>query len=718
MSDRRRAAATATAGYGLVAGGGALRGHAIDAAHTAIGADGPGERMIPSSLAVYAARRHRVPTAGRLVRRWSAGTALVTLGAPAAAKGTVDLLHRRRTAVAKTQQRRRSVVHDAVGGTADAWRDKSRGLVSGAPVRVRAVPVAAAAGGAGAGSLLAHRLVDLAARRAPVPGPLRAAVTASAAVPGALATLPASRRYTRRHGYDPQPTGGLRRLSKADYLGARVTPRQQRLRVYAAGGAPIPLVGPVAAARQAGRYAPPGQRLEHQARTAVGGPVAGTAAGVGAAYGAAHVADRSQAVQRATQGVHDAAQRVASHLPHSSRPNPVKMKLAPAVASLKRSAALRPLVSSPRRAVAAAVGYHSTKFVVGNIGGQLAESRNLAAQREYNARHRIHAAGAVAKADTTLMSDRQRHLLVRRKRRAAVLAVGGGTAGLASLGLHLAARTPKVAAAIPNLARHRETALVASGGIGGVAAYNGALISHREAKSERQALAKRVSDRPATAWVNSTQALADRLERGQRGRKLRRPAAGVLRQLSYDATPAAHLARLAGVHKSAPLATSLTPDEAHHLVHGKGGYGLTGTLPHNLGRDERMRAYEARYVASGGHKARHWQNVAQGAEVARNAGLAGATAAGASWLAAGSPRLRPLGRLAVRHAPKLARVTTPAIKHRAERAAVAAGTLGGGAELTEEWAKHRRASYASAPGAVAASALRRMQNYPAGGGTP
>lgn len=132
-------------------------------------------------------------------------------------------------------------------------------------------------------------------------------------------------------------------------------------------------------------------------------------------------------------------------------------------------------------------------------------------------------------------------------------------------------------------------------------------------------------------------------------------------------------------------------------------YDTKGPLPKTLSRDQRMKAYEGRYIASGGRTAEKWKRRADTAEVARNVGLVGATVSGAALLAS---RGKKTG-LALRRTA-LGRKATP---HRMESTALASGVAGGASELYGEHARARRASYANSPAGVAGSALSRMQAY-------
>ena len=136
--------------------------------------------------------------------------------------------------------------------------------------------------------------------------------------------------------------------------------------------------------------------------------------------------------------------------------------------------------------------------------------------------------------------------------------------------------------------------------------------------------------------------------------------------------------------------TTMSDKEARQLAR---RYDTRGPLPGHLNREQRMKAYEARYIAAGGRKAEKWKHRADAAEVGRNVGLAGVTAAGALTLARKAPIVRRIPH------------------HVLERVAVGAGTFGGASELYGEHARSRRASYQNSPAGVAGSALSRMQAY-------
>lgn len=135
----------------------------------------------------------------------------------------------------------------------------------------------------------------------------------------------------------------------------------------------------------------------------------------------------------------------------------------------------------------------------------------------------------------------------------------------------------------------------------------------------------------------------------------------------------------------------------------KAKYGLKGPLPAGLSREQRMKAYEGRYIAAGGPKGEKWQRRVDRSEIGRNTGLAGATLAGAGFLASRGRRTGPALR-----SSKLSRWATP---RRMENFGVASAVGGGASELYGEHARSRRASYRSSPAGVAGSALTRMQAY-------
>ena len=128
-------------------------------------------------------------------------------------------------------------------------------------------------------------------------------------------------------------------------------------------------------------------------------------------------------------------------------------------------------------------------------------------------------------------------------------------------------------------------------------------------------------------------------------------------------------------------------------------YDTRGPLPKTLSREQKMKAYEARYVSAGGKKAEKYKHRAAAAEVGRTAGLGVATASAAGVLATRGKRT---GKIMAK---------LPLTHRHIEGAGLAGAAVGGSAEMYGAYARHRRASYANSPAGVAGSALTRMQNY-------
>ena len=142
--------------------------------------------------------------------------------------------------------------------------------------------------------------------------------------------------------------------------------------------------------------------------------------------------------------------------------------------------------------------------------------------------------------------------------------------------------------------------------------------------------------------------------------------------------------------KASEILKAETTMSEHHARKLVSQVGDRGPLPKTMSRQEKMRAYEARYVAAGGPKSEKWN---QRAKLAGGVSAAGGGVAGAS----------ALGMLAARKRPRV---------RRAASTTSLLGTAGWGlGGLAAHDARKRRASYNSSPGGVAASALTRMRNY-------
>lgn len=182
------------------------------------------------------------------------------------------------------------------------------------------------------------------------------------------------------------------------------------------------------------------------------------------------------------------------------------------------------------------------------------------------------------------------------------------------------------------------------------------------------------------------------------------PGGAMSRVMGYKNTPvvaggilaagtAAGAARGARKERLKKVDTTMSDAEAKRLA---GQYDTKGPLPKHLDRETKMKAYEARYIASGGRQGEKWKKRADAGEVQRNVGLATATTLGAASLVARHPKIK------LRH---------PKAYKRLEVGSLAGAVHGGAAELYSEHARSRRASYQNSPAGVAGSALSRMRAY-------
>jgi hypothetical protein len=200
--SRSQAAATATFGYAGVAGGAALREHALSDAY---GQRPRSVRVRSHRPMVFAERQLLKAPAGR--KRYVAGATLAALSAPAAARGTHDLLSKRRT-----------FVEDGVAGVTDSLREKN--------VNARRAPTPLVAGNYAAGTAVGATSLAVAQhamRNSRIPRGGRSAIASSAAVLAGTASLPIQRRVIERKtkgAYTATPTG-LKRVVKPVNHGAR-----------------------------------------------------------------------------------------------------------------------------------------------------------------------------------------------------------------------------------------------------------------------------------------------------------------------------------------------------------------------------------------------------------------------------------------------------------------------------------------------------------------
>lgn len=156
----------------------------------------------------------------------------------------------------------------------------------------------------------------------------------------------------------------------------------------------------------------------------------------------------------------------------------------------------------------------------------------------------------------------------------------------------------------------------------------------------------------------------------------------------------------AGKPELVPQGT-LSDDDAKRLVD---NHGLRGTLPKTLRRDDRIRAYQARYVVAGGRKGEHWNRKAKLASGVTTGALAVGGAAAGAELASRTKRGQKL-------IGKIPRITHEGVHHGAGLVGLGAAAVGASGELYRRRASAKAKRYTSATSGVAAGALRRMNDY-------
>lgn len=137
------------------------------------------------------------------------------------------------------------------------------------------------------------------------------------------------------------------------------------------------------------------------------------------------------------------------------------------------------------------------------------------------------------------------------------------------------------------------------------------------------------------------------------------------------------------------LDTTMSDAQAKELA---ARYGTRGPLPKGLHRADKMAAYEARYIASGGKKGEKHQ---------RRQVMAEHAAGGATAGAVGSIAL-DLGR---------GKKLSPKAYSRNQKFGLASAGIAGASTLYARHQESRARSYRSAPAGVAAGALTRMRDY-------
>lgn len=724
--ERRKDAATATTGAAMLAAGGKMR--QVGVARSG----GPASRL--GSITVLRGSN------GRAKALYGGGTLLGLTGAAPLGVGAQRLVNPRREQLVTSAKRDGSFVRDGLQGSSEVLLQQAKDSRQPVPARVRAAQAATALGvGAGGGKLAANALKNV-PRAKPYLTPIAGALAATA-------SLPATNKIVRRQGYEITPTGAKRvkstpkrPSSKASQ--ARPMPRslqadvakfesyaQQRATITGAAG--VPFAGPVLAASASRRFAAPPDKNKATARQ-LAVPVAGLAAGVGGAYGGAALASRSERAEAVARGGLDRVSGLENRLRAK-----VGMKEGSAVQravgqlNASKLKATRPLTRSKAALAGAVAGGLGAKALTNATGTQTAITLNQRDQKRWKQ--------GVAKLDTG-QSKRQQHRAAQQKKLNAAISTGTGLGSVGSLGLLLAGR--------------KDAALKTGLGLQAVGGANSVLygrVARREAKAADPYDRSLVKKREVIEEIKgeSIEDFARRLR--EAGLKMRPMPKTTIKPLRTSRTLARVKAmdaesreryfatksgrawmRRNGLGRAGTLSwgpTQPTPDWRARQGFGmprKAGstgyrgtgrpygvakadngadhkdlirrYGDRGPLPKGLDRDTKIRAYEARYAAHGGHKGEKWQRRANVAEGTRNAGLAGATLAGAAYVGA---RTRLGARMPALH--------NAALRRKADTAAVTSATVGGGAELYGEYARNRRASYSSSPGGVAASALTRLR---------
>lgn len=553
--DRRRAAATLTVGTGLVAGGGHLRGQAVDRGHELLAAEGrirEGDRLkLPGrSLAAPKLGGARpAPGLTRMRGRYVAGSAAGLIGATGMGVGAHGLHQTRRRRVAKAEQPK-SFLREGLEGSLSALSERGQNLrQKDVPTKARAAPYAIGVGAAAAGGFGGHAAFNRLPRKLQR---FRAAGTAVTGTAAGVASLPLGQRATRRlaPGYEVTPTGvkrahtkplrpsakarvvdarpgrgtGSRReivpsdLRKADddprstlaYRGAGMSRGQKRAAVMAAGSIPGIGIGPTSAALMARRLAPPDQKNSATALQGggyAGGYLAGGAAGA--------LAARNKHVQaagaRVAQGGAAARQRVVT-----SRPGQAVVNSGPgrAVAAGQarvigwQNAAMGKIPGKLRLKgkVGGAViaGAYLGSKAGGFTGSQVGYTQALRNEEKRRARLSKAAAGVAPG-----MNRRETEQVLRRRRRNAALTTVNSTIGAAGVGLYAAPKLKRVAANPKVLSRVQNATvgtLVAGGGIGSYTGYRSAAVERKSIKAQERALGvrKALTFRAVPAGVGRT----------------------------------------------------------------------------------------------------------------------------------------------------------------------------------------------------------------------
>lgn len=292
---------------------------------------------------------------------------------------------------------------------------------------------------------------------------------------------------------------GQGRIHKADDVGANLSRRERRLRFTASGGTPF--VGDFTSAAQAARLSPPELRRRTAAQQYGANVGSGMAGNVGGAVGAAALASRHKGFERRANQANDAIDGAKNRVRSAVGLGPSKPGSGRVTRALQSQKVPRLVRSSAglvaRKPAAAAVGALVGGAVTGNIGSQAAYGAIMTRDDKHRAKNPSvrHGSQKISKGDTPKpLSQREKKQLGRRKEHNAVMSMMTGTTGLSALGATLGAKGLRTKAgmrlvhprrAIPlsrKLEKYPVPALTAGAGIGGINAYTGAAIQHKEAK--------------------------------------------------------------------------------------------------------------------------------------------------------------------------------------------------------------------------------------------
>lgn len=480
-------------------------------------------------------------------------------------------------------------------------------------------------------------------------------------------------------GYmERKPRGPIRGLiGKAEsYPGSHLSPGEKRARVIAAGATPF--IGPLAAGAQAAKLAPKEQRRS-AAITQTGSIWAGAGAGaVGGAFTAAKSPKVDRQLQRGATKINAVRNQLADRAPRRVqrlvRPatGPSRVGRA-ALRAVERTGRFgRPIAANPR---AAGLGALGGKAVGTAVGGALGYTAVLHREHERNARLSRVGKAQVAGAGLTQREQREQY---RRRRHALGLSIaatglgaaGAGTLAAREIGPHLPRVGPRLAPHTSKLERAGLATALLGGAVGSAQGVTSARIQRRDLAAQRVGKAFRAPS-------------------------FRASNIAVRRTRSGSLVP---VRRANGVSK---INTTISREDADKV---KAQYGIRGPLPKTLSREQRIHAYEGRYVAAGGPKGEKWQRRSDNLDHVTGAALGtGGVAAGAQLHLEHRAR-----RLATAGAPAKAAERSAA---RSGKIGLAAAGIGAISELGHRHAQHRASSYRSSPAGVAAGALRRLRDY-------